>query len=62
MDKHQKAALNMAKFIKSQSLDLLGKLEALDLDKHAEICEQLHEQAEVLFQALQLCFENETEL
>ena len=49
MSKKQKSALNMAKFLKTQSLELLGKLEALDMDEQAGQCEQLHEQAEVVF-------------
>jgi hypothetical protein len=53
MDKKQKAALNMAKFIKGQSLDLLGRLEELEMDERAEQCERLHELAEVLLLALQ---------
>lgn len=52
LNKKQKAAANMAKFLKSQSLDLLGKLEELGLDEHAERCERLHELAEKLFNEL----------
>jgi hypothetical protein len=48
----QKAALNMAKFIKGQSLELLGRLEELELDERAEQCERLHEMAEELLAAL----------
>lgn len=33
----QKAALNMAKFIKGQSLDLLGQLEELETDELAGV-------------------------
>ena len=33
MNKQQQTALNMARFIKSQSLTLLEKLDALDADK-----------------------------
>lgn len=53
MDKKQKAALNMAKFIKGQSLELLGRLEELDMDARAEQCERLHELAEALLLGLQ---------
>lgn len=49
MNKQQKTALNMAKFIQGQSLLLLDKLNELDLDAQADLCEQLHEDAERLF-------------
>lgn len=52
LNKKQKAVINMAKFLKSQSLDLLGKIEELNLDDHAELCEHLHEQAEALLNRL----------
>ncbi|WP_274596860.1 Rop family plasmid primer RNA-binding protein, partial [Salmonella enterica] len=42
-NKQQQTALNMARFIKSQSLTLLGKLDALDADEQAAMCERLHE-------------------
>ncbi|EHK6804511.1 Rop family plasmid primer RNA-binding protein, partial [Shigella boydii] len=35
MNKQQQAVLNMAGFIKSQSLTLLEKLDALDADEQA---------------------------
>lgn len=38
----------MARFIKSQSLTLLEKLDALDADEQAAMCERLHELAEEL--------------
>ena len=49
MDKKQKAALNMAKFIRGQSLLLLEKLNELNLDDEADLCEKLHDDAEKLF-------------
>ncbi|EBX3677273.1 Rop family plasmid primer RNA-binding protein [Salmonella enterica subsp. enterica serovar Weltevreden] len=52
MTKQQKTALNMAKFIQAQSLLLLDKLNELDLDVEADLCEQLHEDAEQLFRNL----------
>ena len=52
MNKQESAALNMAKFICSQSLLLLEKLEVLDLDDAASDCEQLHELAEGLYRKL----------
>ncbi|EIJ5964674.1 Rop family plasmid primer RNA-binding protein [Escherichia coli] len=39
MNKQQQTALNMARFIKSQSLTLLEKLDALDADEQAAMCE-----------------------
>lgn len=48
MTKQEKTALNMAKFIKAQSLLLLEKLNELNLDMDADMCEQLHEDAERL--------------
>ncbi|WP_258317885.1 Rop family plasmid primer RNA-binding protein, partial [Klebsiella pneumoniae] len=43
MTKQQKTALNMAKFIQNQSLLLLEKLNELDLDVEADLCEKLHD-------------------
>jgi hypothetical protein len=59
LDKKQKAVLNMAKFIKCQSLDLLGKIEELELDVHAASCERLHELSEELLKALTAEFEQQ---
>ena len=39
MTKQESAALNMAKFIRAQSLLLLEKLDVLDLDDEAADCE-----------------------
>lgn len=52
MNKQETTALNMAKFIRGQTLLLLEKLDALDLDDEAAECEKLHEQAEGLYQKL----------
>lgn len=52
MNRQESAALNMAKFIRAQSLLLLEKLDVLDLDDEAADCERLHEQAEALYQKL----------
>lgn len=49
MTKQHKTALNMAKFIQAQSLLLLEKLNELDLDTEADLCEKLHEDAEQLY-------------
>lgn len=54
MTKQQKTALNMAKFIQHQSLLLLEKLNELDLDVEADLCEKLHDDAEHLFRTLSL--------
>jgi len=52
MTKQQKTVLNMAKFIQAQSLLLLEKLNELDLDDEADMCEKLHEDAERLHDVL----------
>ena len=52
MTKQESAALNMAKFIRAQSLLLLEKLNVLDLDDEAADCEKLHEQVEALYRKL----------
>lgn len=51
----------MARFIKSQSLTLLEKLDALDADEQAAMCERLHELAEKLQNSIQVRFETESE-
>lgn len=52
MTKQQKTALNMAKFIQGQALLLLEKLNELDLDAEADLCERLHEDTEQLCRTL----------
>ena len=52
MTKQEKSALNMATFIQGQSLLLLEKLNELDLDREADMCEKLHEDAELLWRTL----------
>ncbi|ETE09795.1 RNAI modulator protein [Escherichia coli LAU-EC6] len=59
MNKQQQAVLNMAGFIKSQSLKLLEKLDALNADEQAAMCEKLHELAEELQNSKQTRFEAE---
>ncbi|MBJ4197472.1 Rop family plasmid primer RNA-binding protein [Salmonella enterica subsp. enterica serovar Derby] len=59
MNKQQQTVLNMAGFIKSQSLRLLEKLDALDADEQAAMCEKLHELAEELQNSRQTRFEAE---
>ena len=50
--KDPSAALNMAKFIRAQTLLLLERLEQMDLDEAAGCCEHLHDQAEALYAML----------
>ena len=52
MTKQESAALNMAKFIRGQTLGLLEKLDLLDFDDVAHDCEKLHELAEALYAKL----------
>ncbi|EEO7019640.1 Rop family plasmid primer RNA-binding protein [Salmonella enterica subsp. enterica serovar Virchow] len=49
MTKQELSAVKMAKFIKTQTLILLEKLNDLDLDERADECEHLHEMAETLY-------------
>lgn len=46
----------MAKFIQAQSLLLLEKLNELDCDNEADLCEKLHEDAEILYRRLLTAF------
>ena len=51
MNKQEKAVLNMAGFLRSQSLLLLEKLNELDsdnLDAETNLCEEVHERTELL--------------
>ena len=52
MTKQQKTALNMAKFIPGQTLLLLEKLNDLDLDAEADLCEKLHDDVKQLCRSL----------
>ncbi|WP_394344887.1 Rop family plasmid primer RNA-binding protein, partial [Salmonella enterica] len=52
MNRQESATLNMDKFIRTQTLLLLEKIDQLDLDDGATECEKLHEQAEKLYQKL----------
>ncbi|VXG75926.1 Rop family plasmid primer RNA-binding protein [Salmonella enterica] len=56
MTKQESAALNMAKFIRAQSLLLLETLDVHELDEEAADCERMHEQAEALDQKLSARF------
>ncbi|TRN78468.1 Rop family plasmid primer RNA-binding protein [Salmonella enterica subsp. enterica] len=46
------SAVALDKFIRTQTLLLLEKIDQLDLDDGATECEKLHEQAEKLYQKL----------
>ncbi|HEK0966001.1 TPA: Rop family plasmid primer RNA-binding protein [Proteus mirabilis] len=55
MTKQEKVVLNMAKFLQSQSLLLLEKLNELNsdnIDAETNLCEELHEHAESLHRQL----------
>lgn len=52
MGKKEKSALNVAKFIKSQTLILLDKLNELNDDDAATTCEKLYDDAEALHEML----------
>ncbi|WP_149800546.1 Rop family plasmid primer RNA-binding protein [Salmonella enterica] len=43
MNRQESATLNMDKFIRTQTLLLLEKIDQLDLDDGATECEKLHE-------------------
>ncbi|HGJ5876635.1 MAG TPA: Rop family plasmid primer RNA-binding protein [Arsenophonus sp.] len=49
MTKQELSALNIAGFIKTQTLVFLDKLNQLNLDDFADECEKLHEQVEQLY-------------
>ncbi|ENR8965139.1 TPA: Rop family plasmid primer RNA-binding protein, partial [Shigella sonnei] len=51
MTKQEKTALNMARFIRSQTLTLLEKLNELDADEQADICESFHDHADELYRS-----------
>ncbi|EIT5866964.1 Rop family plasmid primer RNA-binding protein, partial [Salmonella enterica] len=42
---------NMARFIRSQTLTLLEKLNELDADEQADICESLYDHADELYRS-----------
>ncbi|WFO14549.1 Rop family plasmid primer RNA-binding protein [Edwardsiella ictaluri] len=49
MTKQELCAVNMAKFIKAQTLILLRNSTTSDSDERANECEHLHEMAEILY-------------
>lgn len=58
MSKELNTVLNMAKFIQGQSLLLLDRLNELNLDDDAELCEGINDNAEQLYRSLSARFEN----
>lgn len=61
MGKKEKSALNVAKFIRSQTLILLDKLNELDDDEGANACEKLHDDIEALHELLAKRWSSEEE-
>ncbi|NJG55761.1 Rop family plasmid primer RNA-binding protein, partial [Salmonella enterica subsp. enterica serovar Anatum] len=53
MNKQQQTVLKMTGVRKSQSLTLLEKLDALDAEEQAAMCEKLNELAEELQNSIQ---------
>ncbi|EAB1948673.1 Rop family plasmid primer RNA-binding protein [Salmonella enterica] len=51
MTRQEKTALNMARFIRTQTLTLLEKLNELDADNQADLCESLHDHADELYRS-----------
>ncbi|MBJ4150241.1 Rop family plasmid primer RNA-binding protein [Salmonella enterica subsp. enterica serovar Derby] len=59
MNRQESAVLNIAKFIRAQTLLLLERIDLLDFDDEATDCEQLHEQAEALSRKLSARLESD---
>ncbi|MDO1915689.1 Rop family plasmid primer RNA-binding protein [Escherichia coli] len=51
MTKQEKTALNMARFLRGQTLTLLEKLTELDADEQADIWESLRGHADELYRS-----------
>ncbi|MEI8518360.1 Rop family plasmid primer RNA-binding protein [Escherichia coli] len=51
MTKQVKTALNMARLIRDQTLTLLEKLNELDADEKADMCESLQDHADVHYRS-----------
>ncbi len=51
MTKQEKTDLNMARFIRSQTLPLLENRTDLDADEQSAICESLHAPADELYRS-----------
>lgn len=58
MTKQEISSLNMAGFIKSQTLILLDKLNQLNLDDCVDECKDLHEMAEKVYLNLKKTLES----
>ncbi|EAB5867376.1 Rop family plasmid primer RNA-binding protein [Salmonella enterica subsp. enterica serovar Enteritidis] len=61
MTRQEKTALNMARFIRTQTLTLLEKLNELDADDQADICESLCDHADELYHSCLDRFGNDGE-
>ncbi|ECI2947117.1 Rop family plasmid primer RNA-binding protein [Salmonella enterica subsp. diarizonae] len=59
MTRQEKTALNMARFIRTQTLTLLEKLNELDADDQADLCESLHDHAGELYRSCLARFGND---
>nr|WP_153674801.1 MULTISPECIES: Rop family plasmid primer RNA-binding protein [Enterobacteriaceae] len=51
----------MARFIRGQTLTLLEKLNELDADEQADICESLHDHADELYRSCLARFGDDSE-
>ncbi|XIZ91588.1 Rop family plasmid primer RNA-binding protein (plasmid) [Escherichia coli] len=49
--KQEKAAVSVATFVRKWTLTLLEKLNELDADEQADICESLHDHADELYRS-----------
>ncbi len=61
MTKQEKTALNMPRCLRSQTLTLLEKLNDLDADEQADICESLHDHADELYLSCHARFGDDSE-
>lgn len=61
MTRQEKTALNMARFIRTQTLTLLEKLNELDADDQADLCESLHDHADELYRSCLVRFGDDSE-
>ncbi|PAP42197.1 Rop family plasmid primer RNA-binding protein [Salmonella enterica subsp. enterica serovar Braenderup] len=59
MNRQESAVLNIANFIRAQTLLLLESIDLLDFDDVATDCDQLLEQAEALFRKLSARLESD---
>ncbi|EAV4917053.1 Rop family plasmid primer RNA-binding protein [Salmonella enterica] len=61
MTRQEKTALNMARFIRTQTLTLLEKLNELGADDQADLCESLHDHADELYRSCLARFGDDSE-